>query len=291
MSLSKPVAKQARTMKTPALQRTESVLEIPMPAMEEERNRRIPATRREATDSLSTTMTTMTKENQTPKHPRGHKVRALSEVWSTMDSQDFLHLSDTFVLSDVWVYPTGVVSSKGEYATVSFKQIVAAPHIKFRDTTSKMSLDDLIKMLYLNDCIQADLQNVERISFDDWLKEKSSVCVKMKGMDEGSDRAKLCHFIITEDRDFTFYPAFLNNASGIFFRKICYHSYPTDDDDKGKIKIENPSMIKCKGAKGKFEYIIEARVFPLPMLWFDTAKTIADKQHDDTLEVPESQVY
>ncbi len=289
MSLSKPVMKQARTPARPnpsTLQRCES-MDLSAVIEEGERGRR--------TTSLQTSSQQQMKktDDQMMKHPRGHKVRALDEVWKVMDSQDFLHLSDTLTLGDVWVQPTGVTSSKGAYATVSFKQIVAGPHIKFRDANCKMSLDDLTKMLYLNDCIQWDIQNIERLSFDDWLKEKSSICVKAKGMDEGSDRAKLCHFIITEDRDFTFYPSCLHGRNGLFFRKICYHSYPTEKDDKDK--IENPSMIKCKGTKGTFEYIIEARIFPLPFSWFEVAEpaatSLVDRSATATLEMPESQVY
>lgn len=287
MSLSKPVMKQARTMKpaSSTLQRCESV-DLSNNITEVERNRRM------ASRPVSSPLPTSTTDSeQGMRHPKGHKVRDLSEVWKTMDAQDFLRLSDTLTLGDVWVQPTGVVSSKGAFATVSFKQIIAGPHIKFRDATCKMSLDDLTKMLYLNDCIQWDLQNMEHLSFDEWLNEKSSICVKAKGMDEGSDRAKLCHFIITEDREFGFYPTYLNGRSGIFFRKICYHSYRNTKDEE-ETKFSNPSMMKCKGTKGTFEYIIEARIFPLPLEWFDAADPAATSMVDRSEpDMPETQVY
>lgn len=280
MSLFKPAMKQSKPLNPTLtkLQRCESV-DLSSSVVEEEKNRRI------ASRPTSSPVPQMKEADQGMKHPRGHKVRELAEVWKVMDSQDFLHLTDTLTLGDVWVQPTGVVSSKGAFATVSFKQIVAGPHIKSRDASCKMSLDDLTKMLYLNDCVQWDLQNAEHLSFEDWLKEKSSICVKAKGMEEGSDRAKLCHFIITEDRDFGFYPSCLNGRSGIFFRKICYHSYKNGKDE---IKLDNPSMMKCKGTKGTFEYIIEARIFPLPLAWFDVADSSASM---DTSEIPESQVF
>lgn len=286
MSLSKPVMKQPRTQqKTPVstLQRTESA-DLASSIEEGERNRRT-ATHR----VNSSTVPQMGEADQGMKHPRGHKVRELAEVWKVMDSQDFLHLSDTLTLGDVWVQPTAVLSSKGAFATVSFKQMVAGPHIKFRDASCKMSLDDLTKMLYLNDCVQWDLQRLDHLSFEDWMKEKSSICVKAKGMEEGSDRAKLCHFILTEDRDFSFYPSFLHACNGIFFRKICYHSYKNGEDT---LKINNPSMMKCKGTKGTFEYIIEARVFPLPDEWFEYANPCATSMVDRSVpsEVPASQV-
>lgn len=272
--------------KTPqsTLQRTESVDLASSLTEEGERSRRI------ATRPISSPVPRMGEVDQGTKHPRGHKVRELAEVWKVMDSQDFLHLTDTLTLADVWVQPTAVVTSKGAFATVSFKQMVAGPHIKFRDASCKMSLDDLTKMLYLNDCVQWDLQNMEHLSFDDWMKEKSSICVKAKGMEEGTDRAKLCHFIITADRDFTFYPSFLHGCNGIFFRKICYHSYKNGED---ALKINNPSMMKCKGTKGTFEYIIEARIFPLPEEWFAYANpgaTSTVDRSEPSEELPATQV-
>lgn len=288
MSLSKPVMKHPRTSKSPnptTLQQSESLNPSFLGTEEVEKNRRI------ASPQVSSAVTSV---NPRTKHPRGHKVNILSDTWKVMDAQDFLRLTDTVTLGDVWVQPLSVVSAKGGYGTIAFKQIVDAPHIKWRDTTCKLSLEDLTKMLYLNDCIQWDIQNVERLSFDDWLKEKSSICVKAKGMDEGSDRGKLCNFILTEDREFTFYPVCLHQCCGIFFRKITYHSYKNMDE----IKLENPSMIKCKGAKGTFEYIIEARIFPLPNLWFDKAAPTSASMIDcnppdddgDTLNLPESQI-
>ena len=270
MSLSKPVLKQPRTAANPnpsTLRRCETDLS-PFAMGEEEKNRHM-ASLRTSSPALPSAIAAT---DRMMKHPRGHKVRELAEVWKIMDSQDFLHLTDSLALGDVWVQPTGVVSAKGGYATVSFLQIVDAPHIKYRNAVSKMSLDDLTKMLYLNDCLQWDAQNLERISFDDWLKDKSSVCVKAKGMEVGSDRAQLCNFIITEDREFSFCSPMMHNRFGVFFRKICYHSYKTSKDDES-FKLDNPSMMKCKGVKGSFEYIIEARFFPLPLSWFDEIST------------------
>ena len=272
MSALKPPMKQPRTLNQSQVTRTESVdLQTSLgtsSAAEEERN---PHT------------SSQPSKTNLPSHPKGHKVKLLSEVWKTMDSQSFLHLTDSQTLGDVWVQPVGVEPSTGAYVTVHFKQIVFGYHIKSRIASSKMSSDDLLKMLYLNDCLQWDMQGLIRLGFDDWLNEKSAACVKVKGLDEGSNRAKLCNFIITEDRDFTFYPQFLKNCCGLFFRKICCHSYKTpvgEHDDK----LDNPSMIKCCATRGKFEYVLEARVFPLPDKWFSTKP-----EEQATLEVPATQ--
>lgn len=207
------------------------------------------------------------------RHPKGHKVRSLEEVWTMMDSQDFLHLTDTLALSDVWVQPVGIdmSSSRGTICNVYLKEIVAAPHFKTRESICKLSIDDLLKILYLNESIQCDMENVARVSFEEWITLKTDSYRKNKGVDEMCAVAddELANYIINEDPDFSFYPSFLHGRCGVFFRKISYHSYKTKEYD-AKNKFVNPSMLKCRAKRGNFEYILEARVFPLPVGWFDT---------------------
>ena len=276
MSGSKPT-KQARTTTQSAVTRTESVVDLTDFVQPQE-----------GSDPLTTsqlpTSSTMRK-TATPPHPRGHKVRELKEVWDTMDSQAFLHLTDTITLSDVWVQPKTVEPSTGMYTSVTFIQIVLAPHIKRREAVCKMAVDDLLQMLFLNDCILQRAKGLTTFSFDDWLAEKTAAFVKKCGVSDSTNRAKLCNYILTEDKDFTFYPAFLHNNFGIFFRKVCYHSYKTGKKDE--LKLLNPSMMKCCAARSKFEYVLEARVFMLPDNWFSSQ---LEKMEDDTEEVPESQV-
>lgn len=222
-----------------------------------------------------------------PSHPKGHKARNLSEVWAAMDKQTFLHLTDTVLLGDVWVQPIGAETSSGQYTNVVFRQIVAAPNIKWRNATCKMAVDDLLAMLYLGDCIQWDMQAIERLTYDEWMKEKSANCVKALGMEEGGNRSTLCNFIITSDRDYTLYPHFLKGNVGLFFRKVCRHSYR--NGEKKEEKLPNPSMIKCS-SRGKFEFVLEVRIFPLPDKWFSTSEESAASS-SAMEEVPASQVY
>ena len=269
--------KQAKTSTTPPLRST--TVDLSASHIEEgEKGRRIASPQ--------------TSSEQTMKHPKGHKVRELNEIWRTMDSQDFLHLTDTLTLSDVWVQPVSVEPAKGSFATIEFIEMVVAPHIKTRRAKCKMSLDDVTKMLHLCDCIYADLHGVDRVSFEDWLNKKTALCVEKRGIDEGSNRANLCNYIITADRAFSFYPTPHRNL-GVFFRKICYHSYKNGKETE-EVKIENPSMIKCKATKGNFEYIIEARIFPLPDSWFDTVVPGANSMVDRCLpdeDVPATQPF
>ena len=223
------------------------------------------------------------KNPETMTHPKGHKVRELSEVWNKMDSQAFLHLTDTLTLGDVWVQPISATPDRGPFANVTFRQMVDAPHLKARTATCKMSNDDLLKVLYLGDTIQWMMQGIDILPFEDWLKNKSAACVQKKGMEEGSNRTKLCNFMLTEDHDYTLYPQFLKGYFGIFFRKICYHSYKTKGASGDK--LINPSMMKCSATKGKFEYVLEARIFPLPANWYAASASVEDVEE----EVPETQ--
>jgi len=271
MSLSKPVKKQAKTEETPVLSplRRCGSLDLVKVAVEEKEVAKDHPTPSPSTSIPSpiTIQTGATTQEMMPRHPNGHKVRDLAEIWKSMDSQDFLRLTDTLTLNDVWIQPLSVVSSKGAYATVAIKQIIAAPHIKYRDTTCKLAVDDLIYMLFLSDNMFAHMcQKPETL--DQWMKDKSALYVHAKGLEMASDRANFCQYLLTEEKSFTLYPEIFNSRCGVFFRKICYHSYKVGDDSTSSDKIENISMIKCHSTKGSFEYIIEARIFPFPKEWF-----------------------
>lgn len=254
MSALVPPAKQGRMMGQSQVKRTESV------SLEEHVGQA-------AKDLL--TATSPLAESETVKkesHPKGHKVRELSEVWQAMDAAGYLRVTDTTMLMDVWSQPKSVEPISNLSANVVFYQIVAAPHFKVREVTCKMSVDDLMKMLYLNDCLQADIQGNTRLGFDEWIAEMTAAFIKKHGVDDSTNRAKVAQFVIGENPDFTFYPTHLHNC-GIFFRKVCYHSYKSKEGEMRTSKIINPSMMKCCAVRGKFEYMLEARFFPLPAEW------------------------
>ena len=213
-----------------------------------------------------------------PSHPKGHKVKDLDEIWKMMDAQQYLRLTDTLTLNDVYVQPVSVEVSTSPYVNVTFKQIVIAPHIKVRDNVvAKLSIDDLMNMLYLNDCVQWNVQGMEPKPFDDWLAEKTREYIGLRGLRDSTNRSAIADFIVREDESFTFYPTLMGSC-GIFFRKICYHSYKQNLDQTGGIKFINPCMIKGVAKGKKFEYILEARIVVLPANW------------GATTDVPESQL-
>lgn len=233
---------------------------------------------------LPTASTDVVRKDVPPPHPQGHKCRDIAEVWKTMDSQPFLHLSDTLTLADLWVQPLSVEPSTTTTTTVTFLEILASPYMHMRKASTKVSVDDLLQMLYLNDCIQADAQGIVRLDFPEWLSEKTSLFVKAKGVENATNRSRLADFIIKEDKEFGFYPEKCVKNCGVFFRKICYHEYT---NVKGV--ISNPSMIlRSSAPRGKFEYILEARIFPLPDNWWIYVEECT-KEENKSEEVPETQ--
>ena len=253
--------------------RTESVGLLPQSTTAEERDH--------PTTSLPSDQQ-VTARDQMVRHPKGHKVADLGTIWKAMDSQQYLRVTDTLALSDVWVQPRSVQPGvSGSTVTVVMRQMVDAPHIKERTCTTKMSVEDLLKMLYLADSLQWTIQGPAKYSYDEWLAEKTAAFIKKGGVDKSSDRPGLCNFILTEDREFSFYPQKLHNV-GVFVRKICYHSYKDEGKEKGEDKIVNPSMLKCSSARGTFDYMFEARLFPLPPEWWQGKET-PDTQAVDLL--------
>lgn len=263
--MSKP-AKQARLMGQSQVTRTESVGLLPQSSTVEVNG---PHT---TSHPLAETETV---KDQTPRHPRWHKSTSLSLVWNTMDKQDYLRVSDTYALNDVWSQPKSVVATvSANVVLVQMRQIVNAPHIKSRTCTTKVAVDDLLKMMYLNESVQWSIQGPAKYGFDEWLADKTAAYIKKYGVDKTSDRAGLCNFILTEDREFSFYPQSLRSV-GVFLRKICYHSYK---DEEGKVKISNPSMMKCASARGTFDYVFEAKLFILPDEWWSTTEAESKEQ-------------
>jgi len=251
MSVLKPVNKQPRLPGAPAqstLKRTESV-DLSTRAGSEES-----AHPTSSSPATSETATGKKMEN----HPKGHKVRELSEVWETMDKQGYLRLTDTLTLGDVWVQPKSV-NEDG----VTFLQIVFGPNIKYREAVSKMSPDDLLQMLYLNDSICAEMEGHVKLGFDEWISEKTAAMIRAHGVDDATKRMKLANFVLTEDETFSFFPAACSNTVCMFFRKICCHSYKDKSENP---KMKNPMMVKCP-TRGKFEFMIEAKLMLCPPEW------------------------
>jgi hypothetical protein len=182
-------------------------------------------------------------------------------------NKNFLRLTDTPALYDVWVQPKVVTRTSSLYLEVTFCQIIAAPHMHYRDVKYQVSADDLLKMFYLADQLQWAAVNAAKQSFDDWLTVKVNKRNSAHGLDGSEDRALLAEFVFNEDDTFSLYPVTTSTSLTVFFRKICYHSYKLPASSDKTTKINNPSMVKCHAIRGKFEYMYEARIMSVPDEW------------------------
>lgn len=289
MSGSKPTKQMRRVGQTQVQRAVTPELEIPHASI----------TRMDAESDLLTSshpqptqqMSQKTQKKDTPPHPKGHKVRPLQEVWNTMDSQEFLRLTDTIVLNDVLVQPRSVEPTTNSYAIVTMEEIVVGPSIKNRIAVTRLAVDDLVKMLYLGDSLAYEFRGEPRPTFDAWISLKTAAFIKANGVDDATNRSKLCNYLLREDPEFSFFPRCFRTNAGIFFRKICHHSYKDEKSKSGtdEDKFINPSMMKCVATRGKFEYIIEARIVPLPANYFHQ-RDEDDQTVGETEEFPESQV-
>lgn len=211
----------------------------------------------------------------TPPSVDGVRTVEVEKIKEALASQNFLRLTDTTLLGDVWVQPILVEFSNTLYATIRFLVMLAGPSIEVFTTATKMSLSDLLKMLYLNDCILADFQGLARMDYDTWFKEKSAACVRLEGTERGTNLSVVSQFIITQDKEFTFYPTFIKNC-GMFFRKISHHRYVNGEGKTGD--LVNASMIQCSAApRGKFQYVLEGKCVPLPDNWSDIANQLIEE--------------
>jgi len=231
----------------------------------------------------SADLTANQMDMKTPRHPKGHKVRPLDQVWQLMDKQDFQRLTDSVSLSDVWFQPISVEETKALFADVKFSEIIFGFHIKRRVTKHKVNLNDLLLLLYLNDKTQWIMRRIDVMDYDSWVSEKTAEFIKRHGVTDSSNKSKLCNYIITEDKEFTFYPSGWISHVSFFFRKICQHSYP---DKTSTVKFENPSVVKCKSYRGSFDYLYEIRMILLPDSWYDSTIP-ADLPETQPFEVEE----
>lgn len=238
-----------------------------------------------ATPTLSQSEMMKTTAPKKDSHPKGHRVAMLSQIWATMDADAFLHLTDTLALSDVVVQPLKVDTTTGQYTTVTFIELVNAPNWKIRIAKAKMSIRDLLQMLYLGDCSQYDIQNKVRPTYDAWIKTKASGFGAKYGMVKDDNHSLLCQFIVAEDPTFSFHPECLGRC-GLFYRKICYHSYK--DTQKEETKLRNPAMVKCQATRGTFEFVFKVEILPVPDGYFKKIEELVGKEEE---EYPASQPF
>ena len=247
MSVLKPVAKQARLMNQVHTTKMVAPLDIV-----------------EARDPPTATSPSLTQQSEMVKkkrHPKGHRVYAVAEIDETLAKDKYMHLTDSLLLSDVYLQPRDVEESKGSFADVTFTRLICGYHMQVGEYKAAVLLDDLLQMLYQCEVVTASMQGKVCLGYDEWINEKSIACAKVHGMDSANNPSILAKFLITEDPEFTFFPTFLKNV-GIFFKKSTVHSYP-NPQNRGMHKILNPCIIKRK-SRGMFEYTLDLKLIVLP---------------------------
>lgn len=276
MSILKPAAKVTRKLTQPAATQT-TLVALEKDMVEEN----IGGPERVPTNPLSSPVPFQTEKKKTtstkPKHPRGHKVESLYEIWRLMDAQPYVRLTDTWSsLWDVWLQPISIESEvTATTIMVQFLEIVYGVHIKYRTASHQISCEDFAKMCYVKDRIGIYMSSMTNdISFDDWVAAHQEAFKKINGRDPASD-GEFCQFLLTtmdneESKKLTGIgwnniPGVVN--CGIFIRKSCCHSYKTKGGEK---KFDNISMMKCSSVKGAFDYVIEGRLFVMPHDWQET---------------------
>lgn len=214
----------------------------------------------EKTPGTTSTTSEGAESNQNRNHPKGHRTTTLGEIWGLMDDT-FLRNTDTSKLMDVWSYPTAVESSESSnlYVNVEFRQFVVSYHIKERKAVYKMHVEDILKMFYLAAQIELDCASEPRLDYDSWLAEVQYLFSKEKGIEESKSRPKLAEFLMNEGH-VSIHPIPGNPKLHTVFRKVNVHSYKADD-----AKFANEFCLKCQVAKGKYEYVIEAKIAALPI--------------------------
>lgn len=297
MSASNPVAKIPRQASTTAttsklIRTTSSNLldhvegKLP-PTSSEGRSRRIATPSSQTPSSAGETSVQTTGSSQ--RHPKAHTVYPLASIFDAFKTDQFFRVTDTLYLSEVWAQPIALDPAKGVYTTAHFRQIVVAPHIKWREMDQKVHVDDMLLMLYAIAKIAGNAFD----GYDKWYAEEVAKFITVHGTEDQTNRVMIANYILREDPDFRLFDEteFTNEKGesiakhyfGFFIRKIHYHShpYPNGDDDGGYTKFENPSMVKCPATKGDSEYIIEARSIPLPAKGdelFVNRKTLPESQ-------------
>ena len=223
------------------------------------------------------------------EHPKGHRSRLLDDVWEAMDKKDYLRVTDTLALSDVWVRPKSVSTVPAPrpknaktpprpsqfVVEVLFDMIVCGLHWKKREVSYRIDVTDLLKMFYIAAQTEASVRpHGKHEDFEEWFGRMMKEYIVATTPDNATNRVGLCQYLLEKDV-VTFFPCGVDAALSVFFRKSCCHTYKAEKQE-GEVKLNNPGLVKCS-TRGAFEYVIESRIF------------IEPTTREESEEMPESQ--
>lgn len=240
------------------LQKTETNLHLPehQPEFKEKDHPRKKAVKTEDTSSTTPEPVEEKDHPTTNRHPQGHRVKTMDDVTKFARKNKYLPLAEQMNCGDVYYQPIKVEVGGKNVLTVTFEELINGDEIKLSEFAYSIAADDLLKMFYLAERFANVYYSMETEDYELWFVHQYSEllqdCRNLDISDHGMIAEKL---LIKHGRNLFILGKF--SMMEVYFQKHCVHEYT------GQVGIENPNIVKCKSLKGKFEYIIEARVFVL----------------------------
>lgn len=191
------------------------------------------------------------------RHPLGHKIKTQEEVEKSIRKGKFLPLSDGLNCGDIYYQPSVVLTGGKNVLSVMFEEFYDGDEVVKNMHEYSVSADDLLKMMYLAEKMQNTYYNMDTEEYDLWFVHKYAALVEEYRSLDMNDHGTIAEKLLMGNKDLFI----LGKGSfmEVYFQKHCVHKYP------GAVSgVKNPNIILCKAmGRGKFEYIIEARVFVL----------------------------
>ncbi|MBO7209395.1 MAG: hypothetical protein J6V44_00075 [Methanobrevibacter sp.] len=188
------------------------------------------------------------------RHPNGHKVKEFKEVEAALYKTEYLPLSDSTLCGDVWFQPHSIQQEDTSILKCVFEELVDAHDMHVAMHQFSVSADDLLKMLYLTEMIVNDYYASPREEYEDWFIGKFTEALKEDRSLDMANHGALATRIM---KNFSFEIG-KGTHFEVYFQKKCVHVYNNAPEVK-----KNFNCVFCKALRGKFEYIIEARIFVL----------------------------
>ena len=195
-----------------------------------------------------------------PRDPNGHKVKTCTEIITSSHKTKYLPLADGMNTGDVYFQPCAIHAVNKNWIDCEMVEYLFGAGIMSLHYVFSIDADDLLRMIYLKDMFCYDLDGESRVSFEEWLVNVFSEIVKEDAQADFSDHGMIANFIMSKE-------TFNWNISSspyvqVIFQKRCIHDFKDPQPDI-VLHGENPNVVKCKALRGKFEYVIEGRIFTI----------------------------
>lgn len=213
-----------------------------------------------AQESTQTTKSPTAVESDHPtsekkeKDPNGHKVRAIEDVRTALSKSKYLPLAATKDCGDLWFQPLEISEGGKTVSTVLFEVLLNGYKMRVWKQPFSVTNDDLLHMLYIAEMFENDYFTLKRCSYDEWYIEKYTDLLKERRNLDMTDHCTVAQAILTREN---MCKLGRGTHHEVYFRKDCVHVYTGEESNEN----ENKNLIFIKALRGKFEYIIEGRIF------------------------------